>query len=221
MNPTPPDLRSLMQHAEGPGIPTRGGGTRWYVSNTEGLDVFRLSPGDEQLDAANVHSGPHVYVSRVGTCFPLKGNSAPWPPEPLNEEQFFDHVALETLDDAVGLWEPTGMAAAAFPARSPSEHKRLAQTFVGRLLEVGWVDLFEKRLATTEHVSWVRVPRDQHEVVLGDLSDDVAWDPQRIGEASLRYFVLGSETGDNEFHRDLRRRGLYSERRRRRLWPFS
>ena len=112
------DLRRLMEGADGPGVPTRGGGTRWYVANTEGLDIFRLSPGDVRLDQANVHSGPHVYVSRVGTCFPLKGNTAPWPAVRMSEAQFLDHVALETLDDAVGLWEPTAMAATAFPERT-------------------------------------------------------------------------------------------------------
>ena len=215
------DLRRLMKGADGPGVPTRGGGTRWYVANTEGLDIFRLSPGDVRLDQANVHSGPHVYVSRVGTCFPLKGNTAPWPAVRMSEAQFFDHVALETLDDAVGLWEPTAMAATAFPERTAPDHKHLAKALVGRLLARGWVDLFAKSLAATQRGEWEPVSKQGQPLVLDALSDDIAWDPLGIAKASIRYFVLASELGDNEFHQDLRRRGLYADRpRRRSLWPF-
>ena len=214
-------MRDLIPTNAGPGFPTRGGGTRWYVPNTDGLDVIRLSPGDPRLDSANVHSGPHVYVSRTATCYPLEGNTAPWPAPPMSEEQFFDHVVLETLDDAIGLWELTAMAAATFPDSDSSGHKRRARLFVATLLERRWVDLCEKRPADTEAAGWNLVPRNEQAALVTTLSDG-AWDPEGIAKASARYFALGSDLGENEFHMDLLRRGLYSAKGRgRSRWPFS
>lgn len=207
---TRPDLRKLLQSAEGPGFPTRGGGKRYYVPNTKGLDVFRVSPGDPKLDPGNVHSGPHCYVSRVGTCFPLKGNTAPWPAPALNDEQFFDHVMLETLEDAVGIWEPTAMAAATFAEQSSDDHKQRARTVVRRVLERRWAQLFEKDLRTSTGLHWSPVPNERLVTSLATWTDDGLWDPERIGDAPVRFYILGSDIGDRQFHDELRRRGLYS-----------
>ena len=122
----------------------------------------------------------------------------------IPDEKFEQNVLFEVVETSLPLWELAAEAAVLGDQLDSTTKVATAKELIRRLLQRGWVDLFETEYLGDEIPSPPKRPVEPARVdaVLDDPSN---WDHERVANSRKRYLVYRTELGAREFDEQLRR----------------